>query len=82
MYPLHGRGFCTTIFNKIFFNNHRQLPYAFNAGMVLILIFVLNYIFMKEDWLKTIKEVRSQEPRQVVPTSKVPFPESLIVVIE
>ena len=58
-------GFVPQYSIKYFFNNHRQLPYAFNAGMVLILIFVLNYIFMKEDWLKTIKEVRSQEPRQM-----------------
>ena len=58
-------GFVPQYSIKYFFNNHRQLPYAFNAGMVLILIFVLNFIFMKEDWLKTIKEVRSQEPHQM-----------------
>ena len=58
-------GFVPQYSIKYFFNNHRQLPYAFNAGMVLILIVVLNFIFMKEDWFKTIKEVRSQEPHQM-----------------
>ena len=41
-------GFIPQYSVKYFFNNHRQLPYAFIAGIFLILIIVMYFIFYEK----------------------------------